>query len=436
MIGKPFSRLSLFLAIAVLVVGSACNLPFMVANQVNTPASPVASQPTATGVPATEAPTTVPTVTHLITAGEPPSGFESQITDSDTSPVAAQRRAAGGENFNNNQYERPFDQSMDTYFPDLDIKNAGLKRDATWVYVTITLTGPAPQGGLPADYGVEVDTNLDGRGDFLVMASAPGAAWSTDGVRVWKDGDHNVGGFHPVQADQPPQTGNGYETLLFDQGQGSDPDLAWARINPGNPNSVQIAFKRSLINDSGKFLWGAWAVDPQMFHPDWFDYNDHFTQAEAGSPLTELTQYYPLKAFYAADDTCRWAVGFKPTGSEPGVCPVPPTPTPVLPGRIIGLVYYDFNVNGTYDNPPDSGIKNATIRVRSGTCGSPGGVVATAHTVGDGTYSVNVPAGTYCVDVNPDPSTISWNAKSPAVKVTVPNGGTATANFWYWFYLT
>ena len=62
--------------------------------------------------------------------------------------------------------------------------------------------------------------------------------------------------------------------------------------------------------------------------------------------------------------------------------------------------------------------------------------MGTTHTDGNGKYMINVPAGTYCVDVSPDPSTVSWNVKSPPVKVTVPNGGTATANFWYWFNLT
>jgi hypothetical protein len=332
---------------------------------------------------------------------------------------------------------------MNTYFPDLDIQTTALQRDAAWIYVMITLAGQDPQGGMPMDYGVELDTNLDGRGDYLVMAQVSGAAWSTDGVRVWKDGDRDVGGPHPIQADTPPQNGTSYETLLFDQGQGADPDLAWARVNPGNPNSVQLAFKRTLFPDPGKYLWGAWAVDPQMFHPDWFDYNDHFTQADAGSPLTELTQYYPLKAFYAADDTCRWAVGFTPTGSEPGVCPIPatptppptkvpsPTPTPVQLGKITGFVFYDTNNNSSYNNPPDHPIGGATIRVRAGSCGSAGSVVTTGSTQPSGNFSLVVPPGTYCVDVHPNPSGITWTQKSPAVTMSVSAGTVSGTEFWY-----
>jgi hypothetical protein len=101
------------------------------------------------------------------------------------------------------------------------------------------------------------------------------------------------------------------------------------------------------------------------------------------------------------------------------------------------LVFYDFNANGVFDAPPDYGIAGASIRVRSGDCGSPGGTVANATTNASGNYSVTVQPGKYCVDVNPDP-TISggWTSKSPPVTVTVGNGGSATANFWYWYYLT
>jgi hypothetical protein len=158
-------------------------------------------------------------------------------------------------------------------------------------------------------------------------------SWSSDGVQVFQDKNQDVGGIHPIQADTPPQTGDGYETVLVDQGQGTDPDLAYARISPSDPNSVQLAFKVSLANN-GLFVWGAWAIDPGMFHPGWFDYNDHFTQSDAGSPVKELKQFYPLKDLYLVDNTCRWGSSFTPKASVPGVCPVPPTPTP-QPGHVV-----------------------------------------------------------------------------------------------------
>jgi hypothetical protein len=58
------------------------------------------------------------------------------------------------------------------------------------------------------------------------------------------------------------------------------------------------------------------------------DYVDQFTNQQAGSPVRS-NPYYPLKALYAIDNTCRQAYGFVPTGYEPQLCPpiVPVEPT-------------------------------------------------------------------------------------------------------------
>jgi hypothetical protein len=338
---RTLKRISVSITLGlVFVFAAACNLPIaqqpvIQGNSGLTPVNPANAgtplppslEPATATLEAATATFTLQPIVHLVTPGDPPSAFESRIMDHDSSSLAAEHRTNGGENYNLNLFERPFDQSMNTYFPNLDIKNAALNRDSLWVYVTISLVGPVQPANPAGDYGAEFDLNIDGRGDYLVMASDLKPGWTTDGLWAWQDPNHDVGGIHPLQSDAP-QHGDGYEVQLFNQGQGSDPDVAWARVSPLSPNSVQIALKRTLIQDSGHFLWGAWTMAPAMLHPDWFDYNDRYTQAEAGSPLLELTQYYPPKALFELDNTCRWAVGFTPIGTEPGVCPVPPTPTP------------------------------------------------------------------------------------------------------------
>jgi len=42
------------------------------------------------------------------------------------------------------------------------------------------------------NYGVELDLDVDGRGDWLVLASKPTSTWSTLGVRVWQDTDRRM----------------------------------------------------------------------------------------------------------------------------------------------------------------------------------------------------------------------------------------------------
>ncbi|MGA2505322.1 MAG: hypothetical protein ABSG01_14655 [Anaerolineales bacterium] len=417
------------------------NPPTAISGQNNPPTAVSVETSTATAKPVqptnTETPTNVPIV-HKLTPAEPPAGSLSEITDRNTSAFATQKRTNGGDSYVTNLYERPFNaNSMDTYFPDLDITRARLFQDSQWTYISIYVVGPNPAGGMPGDYGVEVDLNMDGRGDVLVMAANPGTAWSTDGVGAWLDKNHDVGSTHPIQSD-PPATTDGYETQVFNSGVGADPDTAWARISPSDPNIVQIAFKSSLINDNDKFMWGAWTMNASMFNPGWFDYNDHFTNAEAGSPLVELTQYYPIKALAEVDNTCRWAVGFVPTGDEPGVCPVPATPTPeptetpIPVATITGLVYHDFNRDGMF-NGADYYYPGVSVEIRSGTCAAPGGVVATVTVMSTGWYIAKIMPGTFCVNVPVYPP--DSNQGSGPVTVTVNPDGTRRADFRFWLII-
>jgi hypothetical protein len=89
-----------------------------------------------------------------------------------------------------------------------------------------------------------------------------------------------------------------------------------------------VAFKQSVIGAADTFLFGGWS-DEGVREAGWFDYNDHFTLAEAGSPLSN-SPHYPLAALFSVDNTCRWGYGFEPTTAYPGLCLLP-EPTPVPP---------------------------------------------------------------------------------------------------------
>ena len=257
--------------------------------------------------------------------------------DVNSSSMATKKGVSGGDVFVQDLYERPFNaNSMDTYFPYIDIINTQGFKDDTWGYATITMAGTDKNGTLSAQYAVELDLNKDGRGDWLIRATKPSSTnWATQGVQAWKDTDGDVGGVVPVVADNKLSSGDGYETLVFDQGKGNLTDGAWARISSNDPNTVQIAFKLSMLGSPTSYAMGAWAganIDPTMF-----DYNDHMTHIQAGSPNTG-DGVYPIKALAEIDNTCRLAVGFTPNGSEPGLCKiiVPEKPgaaaTPCIPG--------------------------------------------------------------------------------------------------------
>ena len=406
---------------------------------VNTPSTPQTEPPVIETT--LELPTATLQITHYMSPSAPGVNHESGITDANSSTSAEERRAAAGENFAEGLLERPFNaNTMDKYFPYLDITKAWLNHDSTWLYVMIQLVGLDDSGKLSGAYGAEFDLDVDGRGDILVIANRPGIEWSVAGVQVWQDSNKNIGNSVPVGSD-PPQRGDGYDRLLFDAGLGNDPDLAWARIDPSNPQVVDIAIKYSALNNDPAYMWGVWAQD--LFHPEWFDYNDHFTIAEAGSASTLQADYYPIKALAAVDNTCRWVVGFTPTGKEPGVCYVPATPTPTAtntplpePGTIVAVVFYDVNAN-TIKNAGEIGLPNAVVKLSKGACGSGGGAVTskTTNSSGIATFN-NIPPGKYCLKVTTAPPG-GYTAVSGTgpVTVTLDPGGTITGYLPYTIYI-
>jgi hypothetical protein len=343
----------------------------------------------ATEEPSPEPPTPTATVQHQVIPTSPGS-VASFMTDRSTAALAGERRAIA-DNFDINLLERPLTAESMDYKDYLDITRGELSLNPPFVYVTIHLEGSAPTDGTAA-YGVEVDTDVDGHGDWLILGMVPpDSTWTTDGVRACRDANGDVGGPTPMRTDLPHASRDGYEDCVFDSGYGVGPDEAWIRRDPGHADRVQIAFLFTLIGSDGQFMWGAWS-DDEVKEPGWFDYHDHFTLAEAGSPASESSQY-PLKAMAQMDNTCRWGYGFTPNGSEIGVCYVPPTPTPEPQGSITGYVYA-----GRGSSPSSERLSNVTVTLGQGSCSSSG--YKSTSTNGDGFYSFNqLPPGTYCVTV-------------------------------------
>jgi len=279
-----------------------------------------------TEFPATSGPISPPVeVTSIPThQGVAPVGLPAQRSnhagDEDSAPNADRKMVSGGDKFVKGLFERPFNaESMDTYFPYLDIIETQGFKDDLWGYATITMSGTDAEGKLPGRYGVELDLNRDGRGEWLILASNPSSTeWMTTAVQAWSDANQDIGSAVAMVADEHPRGGDGYETLIFDQGKGDPPDGAWVRISETDPKTVVIAFKLSMIGDPDSFAMGVWAGNSSL-DPSLFDHNDHMTHVQAGSPLPDLN-VYPLKQLAEIDNTCRMAINFTPTGNEPGLC--------------------------------------------------------------------------------------------------------------------
>lgn len=310
-------RYSPFALTILLIVILACNLPSV---SRATPPPATETQQSAASPAAAETSTLIPftptiEIKHNITPGD--AGAGKLVYDVSSEDTAPEKRAPYGDSYDINRLERPFLQDM-TYVSDLDIVTYTVSQDDIWWYVSVQLIGQDPNNPLGIDYGVVLDTNHDGFGDYIIWTHPPYTpAWDTSNVQIYQDTNHDTGGLSGEKSDAPITT-DGYDKLIFNGGNGdADPDLAWARINAGFQATIQFAFKKSW---SGNVFMLGVIADAGLKDVGKLDYVDRFTEEQAGSPVKDK-EYYPLKALYAVDNACREAFGFKPTGYEPQLCP-------------------------------------------------------------------------------------------------------------------
>ena len=394
--------------------------------------APADSQVPATSAPEpTATPEIPPTpIPHSLKPAQP--GWVARwFTDTDSGRTSGENRAPGGDNFSKNIYERPFTANDMVFRPDLDLNKAEISSDSNFIYFTIYLKGTNPQtGGLQGWYGAELDTDMDGRGNYLILASNPtGTEWLMENVTAYKDLGKKVGGARPMNSDAPSDY-VGYDQTIFSLQNLSDPDAAWGRVSPKGSSIVEIAFKRSLVGGAGQFLWSVWA-DDGVKDPAKFDYNDHITSSEAGSPYKDAN--YPLKALSLVDSTCREVFNFTPTGDIPGLCALPPTVTPTpeptdvpppSPGSISGSVFSDNNNNGHREAGEGPWCSGVSVWYHNGPCSS-AGILASIPMGGSCNFHVgSLPAGQYCVSAS------GYEFTTPRqVTVNVPAGGNAGVLF-------
>lgn len=313
----------------------ACNMPAGSRPSVQPEILPAEASMATSVLVATEVPAISQPILHTQTPSAP-SNAGVLIYDVESASTSLEKRAPYGDSYDINRLERPFLQDM-TYVSDLDIVRFSVAQDVTWYYISIKLIGNNPNNELGINYGVEIDVDHNGFGDYIIWAQPPyTATWDTASVRIYADKNHDTAGARAEKSDAP-FTADGYETLIFNGGASdADPDIAWVRTEAGQEATLQFAFKKSW---SGTVFMLGVLSDAGLKDPGKLDYVDRFTEAEAGSPVKDK-QYYPLGALYSVDNTCQEAFGFKPDGYEPKLCPRPdvqptrkpgePPPTPVL----------------------------------------------------------------------------------------------------------
>lgn len=301
--------------LAIIILTLACGLPSTTPTE--SAPSDATEAPTESSAPSTES-----AIQHTTIPVNLPSEQSGEATDFDASKVLTNGTLVGGDRYTYGRFERPFNaNTMDVYLSQLDIVNTEVFQDETWIYASIVMKELTASSSANEKYAVEIDSNLNGKGDWLIIGLKPvSTEWTVNGVQIFQDANKDVGLELPTLTDQGAiGTSDGFETQVFDQGQGNDPDSAWIRISPSNPNIVEFAIKQSAIESPQKYLIGMWA-GTSLLDPANFDINDKFTHEEAGAADAGLQVYYPIKAVAEIDNSCRMAVGFQPNGEEAGLC--------------------------------------------------------------------------------------------------------------------
>ena len=293
-------------------------LEAMTAANANPPAAEQAPEATVEAPAPTE-------IAHTTIPGNPGSPDQKK-DDIDTSNTAGQKIALG-DSFRLGNFERPFTKDAMDYKKENDILEILLAEDNDFYIFSLEIVGPGDDGTLSAHYGIEFDTDFDGRGDVLLWAKGGDhPEWTIDDVMVLRDSNDDVGGSRPVLPDN--DDGNGYDEVLFSKEVLNDPDGAWQRVSG---TVIQLAIKKGMVGGT-RFFWKAWA-DSGLADPAKFDYNDTMSEEQAGAP-NKNSEFYPVGDLNLMDSTCRVAYKYEATGKELGGCyqlqptAVPPTAKP------------------------------------------------------------------------------------------------------------
>ena len=306
----------MFLLMVMFVFVAACSLP-----GTSSSSDVVATEEAATEVASiTEsAPPTDPAIQHTTIPIGLPEKQSGEAGDFNSVNVIANKSVIGGDRFTFGRFERPFNaNTMDVYFPELDIVYTQAYQDDTWIYGRIFFNDISANNP-SAQYAVEIDTDLNGKSEWLIIANKPSSTeWTVENVRVYQDANNDVGGEMPMLTDKSPVSGDGFETLVFDQGKGNNSDTAWVRISPEDSKLIEFAINRAALNNPTKYLINFWAGN--NLDPAKFDINDLYTHEQAGAADNGLEYFYPIKEVAEIDNSCRMAIGFQATGNEPGIC--------------------------------------------------------------------------------------------------------------------
>ena len=158
-----------------------------------------------------------------------PEYIEGEVEDTDSSKFASEKRVVSGDSYRSNFFERPFTSETMEYLPAIDIQYGYISSDDNFFIYTIVLASvDYTTNTLVGSYGVEMDIDADGRGEYSIWVKDPvSTTWTSENVRIFKDTNGDVGGKDKYTSDAP-SSGDGYDQELPN----TNAEAAFARVVP------------------------------------------------------------------------------------------------------------------------------------------------------------------------------------------------------------
>jgi len=152
------------------------------------PATATLANPVTGAGQAAPIPTQTPVVIqHQQVPGNPTYTRDQKVTDCSTGERIALGATtvvgSGCDDWSQDKLERPVDALNGNYFPVVDIVRASMGTNQAWMFARVELYKDAA-GNLPENLsvGVELDTDLDSRGDILILVKGlHSTEWTTEG---------------------------------------------------------------------------------------------------------------------------------------------------------------------------------------------------------------------------------------------------------------
>ena len=326
---------------------------------------------------------------------------------------------AGADDYQNDVYERPTAQTYEVrkladgskrfaaaeYFENLDIEQARVGFDDTFLYVAVdmqglnksTADGKNTLEGLVYRYGFRLSLESDGGHGLLVVAdqpalkNSPSTTFASVGTFVYRDVNGDVGGtgLDVTKEDNEGEVaGNGYELKVVSDGKADNgARVLWVRIDPNDPTVVEFALDYRAFgftqSDLSNLPYLEFEANKGLQDPGNYLWNDEYNQNEAGSPYQATS-----------GDTSKSEFGTQGLGNIYELDTLRGGPlTPPAAASLSGFVYFDENLNSVRDDG-EIGIVGVTLILTN----SDGMEIGTTVTGSDGSYSFTALAtGTYTI---------------------------------------